>query len=56
MTQAVKARRRRRTDPNEEERRQLMEFMAQTKVELGQAYAGFNCQKRPGSGGLLCLR
>ena len=47
MTEAVKTRRRRRADPNEEERRQLMEFMAQTKVELGQAYAGFNCQSDP---------
>ena len=47
MTQAVKPRRRRRADPNEEERRQLMDFMAQTKVELGRAYAGFNCQSDP---------
>ena len=47
MTQAVKARRRRRIDPNEEERRQLMEFMAQTKVEINQAYAGFNGQSDP---------
>ena len=47
MTQAVKARRRRRIDPNEEERRQLMEFMAQTKVEINQAYAGFNCHSDP---------
>ena len=47
MTQAVKARRRRRIDPNEEERQQLMEFMAQTKVEINQAYAGFNCQSDP---------
>ncbi len=47
MAQAEKLRRRRRTDPNEEERRELMEFMARTRVEINQAYAGFNMQTDP---------
>lgn len=46
MAEAVKTRRR-RADPNEEERRQLMEFMARTRVEINQAYAGFNAQSDP---------
>lgn len=47
MAEAVKTRRRRRADPNEEERRQLLEVMAQTRVEINQAYAGFNFQSDP---------
>lgn len=47
MAEAVKTRRRRRADPNEEERRELMEFMAQTRVQINQAYAGFNAQSDP---------
>ena len=47
MAEAVKTRGRRRTDPFAEERRQLMEMMAQTRVEINQAYAGFNLQSDP---------
>ncbi len=47
MAEAVKTRRRRRADPNEEERRELMAVMAQTRVEINQAYAGFNLQSDP---------
>lgn len=47
MAQAVKTRSRRRGDPREEERRQLMEVMARTRVEINQAYAIFNWQSDP---------
>ena len=47
MAEAVKTRSRRRADPREEERRQLMEVMARTRVEINQAYAGFNLQSDP---------
>lgn len=48
MTQTLKELRRRRTGQNEdEERRQLMEGMARTRVELNQAYAQFNAHSDP---------
>lgn len=47
LAEAVKARRRRGADPNGEERRQLLEVMARTRVEINQAYAGFNAQSDP---------
>lgn len=47
MAQAVKVRRGRRTDPRAEERRELLEVMARTRVEINQAYAGFNQQSDP---------
>lgn len=47
LAEAVKTRGRRRADPFEEERRQLMEVMARTRVEINQAYAGFNLQSDP---------
>ena len=47
MAEAVKTRRRRRADPNEAERRELKDFMARTRVEINQAYAGFNLQTDP---------
>lgn len=47
MAQAVKTRSRRRGDPREEERQQLMEVMARTRVEINQAYAIFNWQSDP---------
>lgn len=47
MAEAVKTRSRRRADPREEERRQLMEVMARTRIEINQAYAGFNLQSDP---------
>ena len=48
MAEAVKPRRKRREGAEiDEERRQLMEGMAQTRVLLNQAYAEFNaCQDR----------
>lgn len=46
MAEAVRTRRR-GTDPLAEERRQLLEVMARTRVEINQAYAGFNCQSDP---------
>ncbi len=46
MTQAVRTRRR-RADPEERERQELMDFMAKTRVEINQAYAGFNMQTDP---------
>lgn len=46
MAEAVRTRRR-EADPRAEERRQLMEVMARTRVEINQAYAGFNCQSDP---------
>lgn len=46
MAEAVKTRRR-GADPRAEERRQLMEMMARTRVEINQAYAGFNLQSDP---------
>lgn len=48
MAEAVKLRRRRREGAaTDEERRQLMEGMAQTRVLLNQAYAEFNAQSDP---------
>ncbi len=47
MAQAVKARRGRRSDPRAEEKRELMEVMTRTRVEINQAYAGFNQQSDP---------
>lgn len=47
MAQAVKVRRGRRADPRAEERRELLEVMARTRVEINQAYAGFNQQSDP---------
>ena len=47
MAEAVKARRGRCADPHEEEKRELMEVMARTRVEINQAYAGFNQQSDP---------
>ena len=47
MAEAVKTRRRRRADPTEAERRELKDVMAQTRVEINQAYAGFNLQTDP---------
>ena len=39
--------RRRRPDPRQEERRELVEGMARTRVELNQAYAQFNAHSDP---------
>lgn len=39
--------RRRRVTPEEEERCQLLEGMAQTRVQLNQAYQGFNTHSDP---------
>lgn len=39
--------RRRRADPRAEEREQLKQVMTRTRVEINQAYAGFNCQSDP---------
>ena len=48
MAEAVKfGRRRRAMDREEEERTQLMEEMAQTRVLLNQAYADFNAHSDP---------
>lgn len=47
MTEARRERRRRSGQPEEDERRQLMEGMAQTKVELSRAYAQFNSHSDP---------
>lgn len=47
MAEALKFRRRRELSPEEEERRQLMESMAQTRTQLNQAYAQFNVQSDP---------
>lgn len=49
MTEALKGiRRRKMTETEEEEeRRQLMEGMARTRVELNQAYAQFNAHSDP---------
>ncbi len=47
MAEAVRTRRRRGTDPREAERQELINFMAKTRVELSQAYAGFNMQTDP---------
>ena len=48
MAEAVKSRRKRREGTElEEERRQLMEGMAQTRVLLNQAYAEFNAHSDP---------
>jgi hypothetical protein len=37
----------RRADPRAEERQQLKDGIARTRVEINQAYAGFNCQSDP---------
>lgn len=47
MAQAVRTRRGRRDDSLAEERQQLKEVMARTRVEINQAYAGFNQQSDP---------
>ncbi|HIT32376.1 MAG TPA: DUF2508 family protein [Candidatus Enterenecus stercoripullorum] len=47
MAEAVKFRRRRMLTPEEEARQQLMEEMAQTRLQLNQAYADFNVQSDP---------
>ena len=47
MAEAVKVRRRRREDEAMDERQQLMQGMAQTRVQLNQAYAEFNAQSDP---------
>ncbi len=47
MAQAVKTRRGRRTDPRTEEMQELQAVMARTRVEINQAYAGFNQQSDP---------
>ena len=47
MAEAVKSRRRRKQDELETERRQLMEGMEQTRVQLNQAYAEFNVHSDP---------
>ncbi len=46
MAEAVKTRRRKGSRCSEE-RQELMDFMAQTRVEINQAYAGFNMQTDP---------
>lgn len=48
MAEAVKSRKKRRESAEiDEERRQLMEGMTQTRVQLNQAYAEFNAQSDP---------
>lgn len=47
MTEQVRTARRRLPTAEEEERRQLMESMARTKIELNQAYAQFNVHSDP---------
>ncbi|MGN0985443.1 MAG: DUF2508 family protein [Candidatus Enterenecus sp.] len=48
MTEETRAGRRRRGErPEETERRQLLEGMAQTRLELNQAYAQFNAHSDP---------
>ncbi len=47
MAEAVKFSRRRMCSAEEEERRQLIEGMAQTRTLLNQAYAEFNAQSDP---------
>ena len=47
MTEARKERRRRNEQPAEDERRQLLEGMAQTRMELNKAYAQFNSHSDP---------
>lgn len=48
MTEELKSTRRRKLrSEKEEERRQLMEGMARTRVELNQAYAQFNAHSDP---------
>lgn len=46
MAEAVRASRRRAAEL-EEERRQLMEGMRQTRTQLNHAYAQFNCYSDP---------
>lgn len=46
MAEAVRASRRRAAE-REEERRQLMEGMRQTRTQLNHAYAQFNCYSDP---------
>lgn len=47
MAEAVKSGRRRTASAQEEERRQLMEGMAQTRSQLSCAYAQFNSYSDP---------
>lgn len=48
MTEEARPGRRRRAErPEEAERRQLLEGMAQTRLELNQAYAQFNAHSDP---------
>lgn len=47
MTEAVRFRHRREPTPEEEERRQLMGEMANTRLLLNQAYADFNVHSDP---------
>ena len=47
MAQAIKLGRRRTVSPQEEERRQIMDAMAQTKSQLNWAYAQFNTYSDP---------
>lgn len=48
MTEEMRAGRHRRAEsPEETERRQLLEGMAQTRLELNQAYAQFNAHSDP---------
>ena len=48
MTEELRgARRRKSLTADEEERRQLMEGMARTRIELNQAYAEFNTHSDP---------
>ena len=47
MAEAVKTRRNRTADPYQEEKQALLEGMERTRVEINQAYAGFNQQSDP---------
>ena len=47
MAEAVKFRRRRLLTPEQEQRQQLLEEMAQTRLSLNHAYADFNAQSDP---------
>ena len=47
MAQAVKTRRGQCASPYEAEKKELIEVMARTRVEINQAYAGFNQQSDP---------
>ena len=47
MAQGTRLRRKKRPSHAEEERRQLLAGMADTRAELNRAYAGFNLQSDP---------